>query len=98
MDENLTPIIVALIGIGQVIVAVVFARRQNKASAEKDEAGAAEAISTSYSTLVIRLEERLEKLEKKYEELCQEYEESKEAWELERLGLLLRIQQLEKRE
>lgn len=95
MDENITPVIVAGIGILQVVLAVIFARRQNRAAAEKDEAGATEAISSSYSTLVIRLESRLEKLEKQYEDLCQEYEEDKEAWELERTGLLLRIRQLE---
>lgn len=95
MDENLTPIVVAAIGILQVILAVIFAKRQNAASAEKDEAGATESISSSYSTLVSDLERRLEKLERQYEELCDEYETSKEEWELERLSLLLRIKQLE---
>ena len=96
MDQNLTPIIVAGVGILQVILAVVFARRQNKASAERDEAGATEAISSSYSTLVIRLEARLATLEVKYDELCDEYETSKEAWKVERLDLVGRIRDLER--
>lgn len=96
MDEHLTPIIVAGIGILQVILAVVFARRRNKAVAEKDEAGATEAISSSYSTLVRDLETRILKLEKNYDELCREYEDSQMAWAVERVDLLGRIKELER--
>ena len=96
MEENLTPLIVAAIGILQVILAVVFARRQNKASAERDEAGATEAISSSYSNLVGDLEVRLATLEVKYDELCDEYETSKMAWRVERFDLVKRIKDLER--
>ena len=96
MNENLTPIIVAGVGVLQVVLVVIFARRRNKASAERDEARATEAISSSYSILVIRLEARLDSLETKYEELCDEYETSKAAWQVERSDLLNRIRELEK--
>lgn len=95
MDENLTPIIVAIVGVLQVILAVIFAKRQNKASAERDEAGATEAIGSSYSTLVIRLEARLDALETQYDELCEEYANSKAAWKKERNELIARIRGLE---
>lgn len=95
MDENLTPIVVAAIGILQVILAVIFARRQNAATAEKDEAGATEAISSSYSTLVADLEGRLAKLEKKYDDLCEEHALREAAWEAERNDLIDRIKELE---
>lgn len=75
MDENLTPIIVAVVGVLQVVLAVIFAKRQNKASAERDEAGATEAISSSYSNLVKDLEVRLSTLERRYKNLCDDYEE-----------------------
>lgn len=97
MDENLTPIIVAGVGVLQVVLAVIFAKRQNKASAERDEAGATEAIGGAYSTLVIRLEARIIKLEFNYEELCDEYETSKAAWVIERFDLVARIKELEKK-
>jgi hypothetical protein len=92
--DNLTPIIVAIIGAFQVALAIYFARRKNAATAEKDEASATEAIGSTYSTLVQRLEERLERLEIKYDSLCDEYETDKTAWIIERKELIFEIKRL----
>ncbi len=96
MDENLTPIIVAVVGVLQVVLVVIFARRKNKASAKRDEAGATLDLGSSYSTLVGNLEARIVKLEKNYSELCDEYETSKAAWAIERIDLVNRIKDLER--
>jgi predicted RNase H-like nuclease (RuvC/YqgF family) len=94
MYENLTPIIVAIIGVFQVALAIYFARRKNEATAEKEEAMATEAIGSTYSTLVQRLEERLVRLEDKYDNLCDEYETDKVTWATERKQLMSEITRL----
>lgn len=77
MDETITPVIVAILGSLQVVLAVYLAKRQNAASAEKDEAQAGQAIATSYASLVGTLEQRIDKLEERcsgYESLIDELE------------------------
>lgn len=96
MDENLTPIIVALVGFFQVALAIYFGRRLNKANTMREKATATESIGSTYSTLVQRLEERLEKLETNYDKLCAEYEKDKAAWTIERAVLMAEIGRLEK--
>lgn len=98
---NWTAVIVAIIGFSQVALAIYFARRVNKATAEKEEAIAGredanrtEAIGSSYSTLVASLEIRLARLEKSYDDLCAEYEADKIAWALERAALFQLIDDL----
>ena len=93
MDEALTPIIVATIGLFQVFLAIYLGRRSNKAMAERDEANATESIGSTYATLVDRLEIRLERLEKSYTKLYTTYEEQKTIWECERKKLIFRIRQ-----
>ena len=96
MEENLTPIIVAFIGALQVVLAIHFGRKLNEAKAKKESAGATEAIGSSYSTLVERLESRLDRLEEDYEALCEKYERDKTVWAAEKKELLDRIRQLER--
>ena len=95
MDENITPILVALIGSFQVILAIYFGRRNREALAEKEKSAATVNIGESYSTLVQRLETRLTTLEAKYDSLCKEYEEDKAAWKIERRTLTAEIIHLE---
>ena len=72
MDESLIPVIVAVLGATQIGMAIYFGRRQNEASADKDDALAIKAMGDSYSTLIIRLETRIESLE----ERCTGYEDT----------------------
>jgi hypothetical protein len=94
MDQNITPIIVAVIGAFQVALAIYFARRNNEAVAQKDESDATVNIGSSYSTLVITLEGRLTKVEEKYDKLCDEYETDKLAWVEERSELTRKLDRL----
>lgn len=73
-ENNLTLLIIALIGFLQIALGIYSGRRNNKASAERDSASATEAIGSSYSALVIRLESRLNDLEEDYKELKIEHE------------------------
>jgi hypothetical protein len=95
MDEALTPVIVALVGLFQVALAIYFGRRTNEAAAERDQADAKLNLGASYSTLVERLETRLDKLETLYNKLCDEYEQDKALWLAETEELLNRIAGLE---
>jgi len=94
MDATYGLIIIAVIGFLQVFAGIYFARKGNKALADKNDASATESIGSSYSTLVASLEVRLARLEKSYDELCEEYEADKIAWALERAALFALIAEL----
>lgn len=59
MEQTWIPIIIGLIGVGQVIVSWLLAKRNNKAAAEKDEASAAETIGAAWKALVEGLQARI---------------------------------------
>lgn len=86
-ENNITLILIAIIGFLQIALGILAGRRNNEAVAKRDKADAAESIGASYSSLVIRLEARITTLEKEYNELRKEYDEEKRKWHEERQEL-----------
>lgn len=74
-ENNLTLLLIAIIGFLQIALGIYSGRRNNEAVAKRDAASATESIGSSYSSLVIRLESRLQILEEDYEELRMEHVE-----------------------
>lgn len=99
MEEgNLTLIIIALIGVFQVGLGIYFGRRNNEATATKDEATALSSAGSYYANLVDRLEARLAAADKREEKImgrlaaleakCEKYEALIDKYEsiIEELG------------